>query len=443
MIECLGKFLILLYCIVHASCKDRSSYSRYLDVQGYKCSDRQICEVPGRSDVGECASECSTRESCMLFSYNRVAGLCQIHSQILSLGSSNCTQDENTDHYINDYVSPSNTLPMVARESVGVEERSYFGNSALMRIMKEGEIIQWQFYSVAVGGAMLQVWRPRNDLENGRYEFVGQNFLKSKIIGEPDNLNVPEHERIQVQSGDVIGIYYDDPAAGITYSDCNATETPDAAGMSLLEREVDEASFFVPGSIYTQTTQDNCQIFSLKAMVGPKRTQILSQVNSSPIKSRSSVGSSKKVYMGLNDNFKIRVDGRLSIWKFYSKITGTLALQVWRLIRGEQTQQISFVGQNILTSVSNAPQDVYVDEADRIQVKAGDYIAVYYGVSKGGLCYDDCDEEINPESNHVGYSLDQVDSPDEFYEGKVMDLIFPLYNCRVFSLTAFIQPTAS
>lgn len=75
-----------------------------------------------------------------------------------------------------------------------------------------------------------------------------------------------------------------------------------------------------------------------------------------------------------------------------------------------------------MTSVSNAPQDVYVDEADRIQVKAGDYIAVYYGVSKGGLCYDDCDEEINPESAQVGYSLDQVDSPEEFYEGKYSNL---------------------
>ncbi|XP_067649186.1 uncharacterized protein [Haliotis asinina] len=441
MIECSAKILVLLSCIFQVSCTpvtDRYRYLRYLDVQGYKCSDSQMSEVPGSSNVGACARECSTFQSCVLFSYNRVSKLCQIHNHIISNSSCNCTQDEDTDHYILDKVCQSNTLPIIERELEGVPLRSYFGNNALTRILEEGEIIQWQFFSVAVGEAQLQVWRPRGDLGDDRYEFVGQNHLMSTVIGQSDTLKVAEHERIQVQPGDVIGIYYEAIPAGITYSECEAADSPTAAQMSWID--VADASLFVSGKIYTHATQDSCQIFSLKAILGPKRTNSMSQVNSLPITSRSSVGSLEKVYIGLNSNFRIRVDGQVSIWKFYSKFSGNLALQVWRHINNTSTQQISFVGQNIVKTVHDGPQVVYVNETDRIQVTSGDYIAVYYGQSKGGLCYDTCDKSVNVEADPVARSADSIESSEDFYDGMVLDLMFPHDTCRVFSLTAFIQP---
>ena len=75
-------------------------------------------------------------------------------------------------------------------------------------------------------------------------------------------------------------------------------------------------------------------------------------------------------------------------WEFYSDREGKGAFQVWRPTGTDNSYE--FVGQNEVTT----PEGTYtkvISEAQQIEVKAGDFIGVYYDSSeKFGVGYTKC-----------------------------------------------------
>ncbi|XP_067668411.1 uncharacterized protein [Haliotis asinina] len=332
-------------------------------------------------------------------------------------------------------VTPSNNVDLIARPTDGVKYYSYVGDNDLMRINRDGEVVQWKFFSTRQGRALLQVWRPRPDAGIRKFEFIGHNLVDSQVIGQVDTLDVPEYERIQVKKGDVIGIYYFDPLPGMGFTECSSSQHPEASQMSWINTKVYKPSFFVSGEIYDQADRNKCYIMSLKAMVGPVRQYQLYRTNWLPLISRKNVGSAKYVYSGINANFRIQHDGEIVQWKFYSKYVGDIALQVWREVG---IDQYSLVGQNIVKTVDNDVQLVNVSSNDRIIVRAGQLIGVHYGKTRGGLCFNKCNGDKNPEAKFVSRLEPAVANPTDITSEMVFT--FQTKSCRIFSLTAFIKP---
>ncbi|XP_067669831.1 uncharacterized protein [Haliotis asinina] len=334
-------------------------------------------------------------------------------------------------------VTPSNNVDLIARPTDGDIYWSYVGDNNLMRLDRDGEVVQWKFLSTRQGRALLQVWRPRSDVGSRKFEFIGHNLVDSQVTGQVDTLDVPEYERIQVKKGDVIGIYYFDPLPGMGFTECSSSQHPEASQMSWINTKVENPSFFVSGKIYDQADRNKCYIMSLKAMVGPARKYQLYRTNWLPLISRGNVGSAEYVYTGINANFRIEKDGEIVLWKLYSKYVGDIALQVWREVG---TNKYSLVGQNIVKTVDNDVQVVTVNSNDRISVKAGQLIGVHYGKNKGGLCYNSCNDDDNPEAKDVSWMEPSVASSSSITPDKVFT--FQERSCRIFSLTAFIKPVA-
>ncbi|XP_071078434.1 uncharacterized protein [Haliotis cracherodii] len=332
-------------------------------------------------------------------------------------------------------VTPSNNVDLIARPTDGDKYWSYIGDNDLMRINRDGEVVQWQFFSTRQGRALLQVWRPRSDTGSRKFEFIGHNLVESKVTGQVDTFDVPEYERVQVKKGDLIGIYYYDPLPGIAFTECSASKHPEASQMSWINTRVANPSYFVSGKIYDQADKNKCYIMSFRAMVGPERKYKLYPTNWLPLISRGSVGSGHYVYSGLNANFRIQQDGQIIQWKFFSKYVGDLALQVWREVG---TNQYSLVGQNIVKTIDNAVQVVNVSASDRISVEAGQLIGLHYGKNKGGLCYSYCNGNNNPEAKDVSWMEPSIYNSADITPDMVFT--FQTKSCRIFSLTAFIKP---
>ncbi|XP_048244770.1 uncharacterized protein LOC124121271 [Haliotis rufescens] len=332
-------------------------------------------------------------------------------------------------------VTPSNNVDLIARPTDGIQYRSYVGDNDLMRINRDGEVVQWQFFSSRPGRALLQVWRPRSDAGSRKFEFKGHNLVDSKVTGQVDTFNVPEYERIQVKTGDLIGIYYYDPLPGIAFTVCSSSQHPEASQMSWINTKVKKPSYFVSGEIYDQADRNKCYIMSFRAMVGPERKYKLYPTNWLPLISRGKVGSKKHVYSGIDANFRIQHDGEIIQWKFFSKFVGDIALQVWREVG---TNQFSLVGQNIVKTIDNAVQVVNVSASDRISVEAGQLIGLHYGKNRGGLCYNNCKANKNPEAMDVSWMEPAIPNSEDITPDMVFT--FQRRGCKIFSLTAFIKP---
>ncbi|XP_048242800.1 uncharacterized protein LOC124119955 [Haliotis rufescens] len=363
--------------------------------------------------------------------YDRLSG----DAQRKCLGSGQMEGEELICEDTSMSVTPSNNVDLIARPTDGSKYWSYMGDNDLMRINRDGEVVQWQFFSTRQGRALLQVWRPRSDAGSRKFEFIGHNLVDSKVTGQVDTFDVPEYERIQVKKGDLIGIYYYDPPLGIAFTMCSASKHPEASQISWINTKVENPSYFVSGEIYDQAVRKMCFIMSFRAIVGPERKYKLYPTNWLPLISRGSVGPGRYVYSGINDNFRIQHGGQIIQWKFFSKYVGDLALQVWREVK---TNQFSLVGQNIVKTIDNAVQVVNVSASDRISVEAGHLIGFHYGKNKGGLCYTYCNGHNNPEATNVSWMEPSISNSADITPDMVFT--FQRKTCRIFSLTAFIKP---
>ena len=102
----------------------------------------------------------------------------------------------------------------------------------------------------------------------GRFEFVGRNRIDSEVVGRPRTVRMPNSWRIQVQAGDVIGIYFPpSKSLGVERSFCSSKEEP-FFGVATYQTNANIPS---KGRVF-QFKADGCKIFSVSAVVSPLST---------------------------------------------------------------------------------------------------------------------------------------------------------------------------
>ena len=97
-----------------------------------------------------------------------------------------------------------------------------------------------------------------------RYEFVGKNTISSNVTGTNVTEDIAECERIQVQPGDVLGVYFPHVKLGVEWSKCQVEEQPDYAVVRYREHE----HTLKPGKV-VQFQDYGCMKVSLTGVVGP------------------------------------------------------------------------------------------------------------------------------------------------------------------------------
>ena len=87
-----------------------------------------------------------------------------------------------------------------------------------------GQIAMWHYVPVETGNITFSVWRK---IDVNRYKIVGTNTLvvKGKDVSKQTTYNVPETERILINTGDIIG-WHDGGHNIIEYYDCLPSKKP-------------------------------------------------------------------------------------------------------------------------------------------------------------------------------------------------------------------------
>jgi len=96
-----------------------------------------------------------------------------------------------------------------------------------------------------------------------RFEFIGKNFVKSDVIGNIVTVDVAKCDRIQVKTGDVIGLYFPWSKLGVEWTKCKMADHPD---FSVSEYREDESTLKT-ASVY-QFRVEGCRMVSMRAVVG-------------------------------------------------------------------------------------------------------------------------------------------------------------------------------
>jgi len=122
----------------------------------------------------------------------------------------------------------TNSVGLSAHSGMGSKihsGQSVTGPSPHFLIPAAGNISRWDFYSQRAGKGSFQVWRPVAGNSNS-YMFIGENAVTTPS-SVSTSLYVPEDERISVQVGDLLGIYYGTPPNGVGYYRCTGATNPE------------------------------------------------------------------------------------------------------------------------------------------------------------------------------------------------------------------------
>ncbi|KAL3856286.1 hypothetical protein ACJMK2_011060 [Sinanodonta woodiana] len=161
-----------------------------------------------------------------------------------------------------------NDVSIRKRDKVMTRNKAYTGDNAYLRIKKSGEIYEWEFYSHVNGTIALQVWR-RSDKG---FTLVGQNVVPQAGDDRRRHIIVPQKSRIAVKPNDLIGFYFAGASnGGVTYDGCNEIMEPEGMKIfSSASKYPDVSSFSVNQTIRFKA-EKFCSLFSLNAVVGPKK----------------------------------------------------------------------------------------------------------------------------------------------------------------------------
>eukprot|EP00105_Crassostrea_gigas_P021101 XP_011440119.1 PREDICTED: uncharacterized protein LOC105337185 [Crassostrea gigas] len=142
---------------------------------------------------------------------------------------------------------------------------SYTGVNAMMTIQKRGKIVKWQFYSETDGTVALQVWRPTST--DKTYTLIGQNEIPDSFVGGIRTFEVPTENQIDVQNGDLIGIF--SLNAEIPFERCDTATNGETYGSVV--RSVSKKYSVSDWSVSTQYTfqdvSDSCRIIPVTAFI--------------------------------------------------------------------------------------------------------------------------------------------------------------------------------
>ncbi|XP_041366865.1 uncharacterized protein LOC121381595 [Gigantopelta aegis] len=168
---------------------------------------------------------------------------------------------------LSDTVTPNNAVDLRDRASVGYKRFVFTGNTDDFRIERDGEIRSWHFYSKHAGDVALQVWRPKTELGEFSFEFVGQNKIVTKDK-RLQRVDIAPADRIVVQNNDLIGVYYGYRRGGIPFDKCSDSSVQVVYSKTYYS----SADKFTVGKVVQFRTSFSCRVFSLTALVGPKST---------------------------------------------------------------------------------------------------------------------------------------------------------------------------
>ncbi|ESO84537.1 hypothetical protein LOTGIDRAFT_236211 [Lottia gigantea] len=174
------------------------------------------------------------------------------------LRSGKLTGDAPTCALRSSLVTLSNNVNLQNRQFPGQWRSGYTGLQPHFKIDRDGEIIQWQFYSLSKGQIELMVWRQLSSYRS--MQLVGHNFALTET-SRIQYLDIPPGERIQVKAGDLIG-YWVQGGLAIPSDRCNA-------GYSIKLNGFYMPSQFVTGNTYSFSSDYYCRTFSLRAVIGP------------------------------------------------------------------------------------------------------------------------------------------------------------------------------
>ena len=95
---------------------------------------------------------------------------------------------------------------------------------------------------------------------------VGQNIITTPAGNQLIFEDIPEGERISVQAGDLIGVWWHPRGGGIPFDVCSQH----SEGL-VLRHSVSDPALFVVGGMYDFDVDNECKWLSLRAVIGPKK----------------------------------------------------------------------------------------------------------------------------------------------------------------------------
>ncbi|CAH1789708.1 unnamed protein product [Owenia fusiformis] len=98
-----------------------------------------------------------------------------------------------------------------------------------LRITKAGVISQWSVYSDAGGEVYFQVWRPTGS--TGQFTLIGENYVNVKQH-RINTFDIALSSRINVEVGDVVGIYQPTEPTPVPYTKCATASSSNRKGFS-------------------------------------------------------------------------------------------------------------------------------------------------------------------------------------------------------------------
>lgn len=132
-------------------------------------------------------------------------------------------------------------------------------------IQKSGKIVKWQFYSETDGTVALQVWRPTST--DKTYTLIGQNEVSDTFVGGIRTFDVPAENQIDVQNGDLIGIY--SLNAEIPFERCNTDTDGETYGsvVQSVSKKYSVSDWSVSIQYTFQDVSDSCRIIPVTAFI--------------------------------------------------------------------------------------------------------------------------------------------------------------------------------
>lgn len=95
---------------------------------------------------------------------------------------------------------------------------------------------------------------------------MGQNVITTPVGNQLILEDIPDGERIAIQAGDVLGVWWDTAGSGVPYDVCSQQ----SQGL-VLRDSVSDPALFAVGGMYNFDVDNECKLFSLRAVIGPKK----------------------------------------------------------------------------------------------------------------------------------------------------------------------------
>lgn len=160
---------------------------------------------------------------------------------------------------------PNNNAPLLSMGKSLSTRFSFIGMNEMMTIQKSGKLVKWQFYSETDGTVALQVWRPTST--DKTYTLIGQNEIRNSFVGGIRTFEVPTENQIDVQNGDIIGIF--SLSAEIPFERCDTATNGETYGsvVKSVSKKYSVSGWSVSTQYTFQDVSDSCRIIPVTAFI--------------------------------------------------------------------------------------------------------------------------------------------------------------------------------